>query len=116
LSCDEVTTIDNGWWICVHAYVIDCWTRVPIFVCFDRIVDRSCSNNLIQVIMNVLLKCGSWTRRNFLKNYCVLEQVRWMYFRVGKQKSQNKDSWSPCFMGVQIMVGSPIFWEFDLHC
>ncbi len=33
LSSDEVTTIDNGWWICVHLYVIDCWTRVPILVC-----------------------------------------------------------------------------------
>jgi hypothetical protein len=22
-SCDEVTTIDNGSWICVHAYMVD---------------------------------------------------------------------------------------------
>jgi hypothetical protein len=75
LSCDEVTTIDNGWWICVHAYVIDCWSKVPILVCLDTIVDRSCSNNLTQVIMNALLKCSDWLKRNFLINYCVLEQI-----------------------------------------
>jgi hypothetical protein len=22
-SCDEITTIDNGSWICVHAYMVD---------------------------------------------------------------------------------------------
>jgi hypothetical protein len=22
VSCDEVTTIDNGFWICIHAYVV----------------------------------------------------------------------------------------------
>jgi hypothetical protein len=30
-SYDEVTTIDNGSWICVHAYMFDSWIKVPIF-------------------------------------------------------------------------------------
>jgi hypothetical protein len=33
LSCDEITTIDNGLWICVHVYVVDFWTRASILVC-----------------------------------------------------------------------------------
>jgi hypothetical protein len=32
-SCDGVTTINNGSWICVHAYMIDFWIRVLIY-CF----------------------------------------------------------------------------------
>jgi hypothetical protein len=38
-SCDEVTTIDNGSWICVHAYMVDSWIKVPILFCVERIVD-----------------------------------------------------------------------------
>jgi hypothetical protein len=29
-SYDEVTTIDNESWICVHAYIVDCWITLPI--------------------------------------------------------------------------------------
>jgi hypothetical protein len=52
-SYDEVTTIDNGSWICVYAYVVDGWTRVHVLICVDQIVDGSSSNNLTEVIMNV---------------------------------------------------------------
>jgi hypothetical protein len=67
LSCDEVTTIDNGSWICVHVYVVDCWTKVPILVCVDRIVDGSSFNNLTEVIMNVLLKGGALMKEELAK-------------------------------------------------
>ncbi len=46
------STIDNGPWICVHAYVVDCWTKIPIVVCVDRIIDGLGSNNLTEIIMN----------------------------------------------------------------
>jgi hypothetical protein len=32
-SCDEVTTISIGSWICVHVYTVDSWTKVLIY-CF----------------------------------------------------------------------------------
>jgi len=44
-SCDEVTTIDNGSWICVHAYMVDSWFRVLILLCVEKIVDWFNSNN-----------------------------------------------------------------------
>ncbi len=67
MSCDEVTTIDNGLWICVHAYVVNCWTKVLILVFVDRIVDGSSFNNLIKVIMNALLKGKRLTKENLAK-------------------------------------------------
>jgi hypothetical protein len=30
ISCDEVTTIDYGSWICIHAYVVQFKVRIPI--------------------------------------------------------------------------------------
>jgi len=39
-SYDEVTTIDNGSWICVHAYIfVDCWITLPILVSIERVID-----------------------------------------------------------------------------
>jgi hypothetical protein len=32
-SCDEVTTISNGSWIYVHAYMVDSWIKVHMY-CF----------------------------------------------------------------------------------
>ncbi len=74
MSCDKVTTIDNGLWICVHAYVVNCWTKVLILVFVDRIVDGSSFNNLIKVIMNALLKGEGLTKENLAKKlFCVGE-------------------------------------------
>jgi hypothetical protein len=54
-SCNEVAAIENGFWICVHAYVVDGWTRWPILICVDKIVGFR-SSNLIEVVINVLFK------------------------------------------------------------
>jgi hypothetical protein len=51
--------------------MVDTWTKVPIFVCVDRIVDGSCSNNLIKIIMNVLLKVGGVEQRRFVQEIIV---------------------------------------------
>ncbi len=50
--CDEVTSIDNGSQICVHAYVVDGWTRVHVLICVDRIIDGSCYNYFFKVTVN----------------------------------------------------------------
>jgi len=40
-SCDEVTTMDNCSWICVHAYVVSGWTKVPILVFKGWLMDQA---------------------------------------------------------------------------
>ncbi len=57
-SCDEVTTIDNGSWICVHAYMVDFWIRVLILLCVEGVMDGPDFNNLTEVIMMVTLMKG----------------------------------------------------------
>jgi hypothetical protein len=67
MSCDEVTTIDNGSWICIHAYVVQSLVKVPIFLQIERIVDGSSSNNLTKVIIIALMGCGGLTRKDVSK-------------------------------------------------
>ncbi len=57
-SCDELTIIDNGFQIYIHAYVVGDWFKWPILVCVGIIVDGFGSNNLTKIIMNNLLKVG----------------------------------------------------------
>jgi hypothetical protein len=68
-SCDEVTTIDNGSWICVHAYMVYGWTKVFILICVDWIVDGSSSYNLTQVIMNFMMKGGGLSMEELSKKH-----------------------------------------------
>lgn len=48
LTCDKVSTIDNGSWIYVHAY------HVPFLISLEKIVEGFGLNNLTQVIIDVL--------------------------------------------------------------
>jgi hypothetical protein len=36
--------IDNGSWICIHAYVVQSWVRIPILLQVEWVVDRMGSN------------------------------------------------------------------------
>jgi hypothetical protein len=54
--------MDNYSWICVHAYVVFGWTKVPILVFVQRVVNGSFSNNLTKVIMNALLVNGGLSK------------------------------------------------------
>ena len=41
LTCDEVSTIDNGSWISIHAYVVQNWSRVPFLISLEKVVEGS---------------------------------------------------------------------------
>ncbi len=51
LSCDEVTFIDNQFWITIHAYTIQNWTKVLLLLSLERIVDGFIVTNLATIIM-----------------------------------------------------------------
>ncbi len=90
LFCDQVTTIDNGLWICVHAYVVAYWIKVLILMCIDRIVNGSSYNNLIEVIIIALLKGGGLTMEKLVKKLLCFGVVGSIHFMVKKHESQNK--------------------------
>ena len=54
LTCDEVSTIDNGSWISIHAYVVQNWSRIPYLISLERVVEGGGSDNLTQVIIDAL--------------------------------------------------------------
>jgi hypothetical protein len=38
--------------------MVDGWTNIPMLICVNQIVDGSSFNNLIEVIMNYMMKGG----------------------------------------------------------
>jgi len=62
LSCDEVSTIDNQYWLHVHYYVMHNWIRIPILISLDKMLEDSSSDNLTKVIMEVLRIVGEFLK------------------------------------------------------
>jgi hypothetical protein len=59
VSCDEVTTADNGTWISIHVYIVQNFERKPMLVALERVEDGATSNNLTKVVMtNVQARSG----------------------------------------------------------
>jgi len=38
-TCDKVSTMDNGSWISIHAYLMQHWVKIPMLIFFQRVVD-----------------------------------------------------------------------------
>jgi hypothetical protein len=62
---------------------MDCWTKVPLLVCVDRIVD-GLGINLIEIIMNALLKSGGLIKEELSMKLLCLGLMGWMYFKGAK--------------------------------
>ncbi len=54
LTCDELSIVDIGSWISIHAYVMQKWVRLPMMISLQKIVDGARVDNLTIVIMEVL--------------------------------------------------------------
>ncbi len=52
----------------IHRFMVDGWTKWPILVCVNKIVNGFRSNNVIKVIMNTLLKGGGLNKEDLSKN------------------------------------------------
>jgi hypothetical protein len=48
LSCDEMFTIENQFWLFVHYYVVHNCVRIPIFILLDKVLEGSSNDNLTQ--------------------------------------------------------------------
>ncbi len=56
LTCDEVSMVDNGNWISIHAYLMQYWVKIPMLISLQKVVDGIGVVNLIVVIMEALQK------------------------------------------------------------
>jgi len=55
LNANEVATIDDQFWILVHAYVTHAWKRILISLTFQHVVEGGNANNLIVVIAQAFM-------------------------------------------------------------
>jgi hypothetical protein len=58
VSCDEVTSIDNQFWIFVHGYVVEDFKRTPILLNLEQVTDGCTTNNLMKMIQNSIQVFG----------------------------------------------------------
>jgi hypothetical protein len=59
ISCDEVTTIDNGFLIYIYVYVAKSWVKLPMLLQVKQIVNGLGSFNFIEVILVPLMNVGA---------------------------------------------------------
>jgi hypothetical protein len=58
ITCDEVTTLDTQSWISIHGYVCENWTRKPMLLSLERVVEGGGADNLTKVIINAIKTFG----------------------------------------------------------
>jgi len=52
LFCDEVTLIDNQYWLSIHAYTIQNRKMIPMLLSMEHVVDGFNVANLITMIIH----------------------------------------------------------------
>jgi hypothetical protein len=55
ISCDEVTMINNQSWVNIHAYLVEGFKCIPIFLNLEILVDGGTTNYLTNVILKSLI-------------------------------------------------------------
>jgi hypothetical protein len=106
MLCNEITVVDNGSWICSHAYVVELWVKVPILLQIECIMNGSGNNNLIEVIIAALMKYGGFNKGRHVKKV-VMFWCKWGFCFLGGGTSvttQIKDVWAPFSMGIHWVV------------
>jgi hypothetical protein len=91
-SCDKGRTIDNGFLICLHAYVVEGWIIISILIYIDQIVDMN-SNNFIEMNINFMMKGGMLNMDELSKKFLCFGVDGMNVFQGGKTKvtKQNKE-------------------------
>ena len=55
VTCDEFTTIDNSFWLCLHAYIMQYWTRKLLLLTLQKIdLDGYTCDALLAFIIGIL--------------------------------------------------------------
>jgi hypothetical protein len=56
LNADEVTTINNQWWISVHVYVMQNWIHIPILLTLEWVEVGAIIENITTIILQNIMK------------------------------------------------------------
>jgi hypothetical protein len=61
ITYDEVTTLNNQYWISIHIYTIQGWKRVPMLLCLQRVMEVGGADNITKMILGALTNEGGLT-------------------------------------------------------
>jgi len=67
ITCDEVTTVDNGSWLCFHGYIVENYVRMPLLISLQCLVEGATIDALTLVIMKALEGTGDLTFQQISK-------------------------------------------------
>ena len=106
LTCDEVSTIDNGSWISIHAYVVQNWSRVPYLISLEKVVEGSCSDNLTHVIIDALTQAAKMEKLALAKTLLCFGADGVSTFQGSKTgvTHQIQSKYAPFALGVHCMA------------
>lgn len=59
ISCDEVSIMDNQYWLYVYCYIMHNWVRILIHISLDKVVKGLGNDNLTKVIVEAFTISGN---------------------------------------------------------
>jgi hypothetical protein len=69
ITCNEVTTLNTQSWISIYGYVCQDWTRKPMLLSLERIMEGTGSNNLTTVIVDAIKNCRGVERTQLCSRF-----------------------------------------------
>jgi hypothetical protein len=54
VSANEMTTIDNAFWIFLHIYVVQSWRKIALLVYVEKLEVQGTTNNVFQFMLRAL--------------------------------------------------------------
>jgi hypothetical protein len=72
ISLNEVTSCDNGQWLCIHIYVVLDWIKVPLLLNIVK-VERQGDDSLFGMIESALQDEGGLSREEIGKKLICFE-------------------------------------------
>ena len=67
LSLDEVTTIDNTSWVCIHVYTVQNNVRQPHLLYVTKLRDNATAETLFQLVKSNLIEYGAMDELTIVK-------------------------------------------------
>jgi hypothetical protein len=99
VSCNEVTSIDNGSWISIHYYVVQNWNRVPILIMLEQVKEQTTSTNFLEIILKAVKDKGGVGDGSLVHKL--------MSFSVGKFPPACYSE--PCYSAIMMYSTCPLF-------
>ena len=97
LSLDEVTTIDNTSWVCMHYYTINDLFRQPFLLSIAKLNRSATAENLYELLKTTLIESRGLDNMEIAKIWCVLERMELWLCKVIKAvfAKRSRMIWNP---------------------